>query len=85
MNATACRRQVGAGVWTFFTRTGVVRPSRGVTRAEGPAHTSLGQNPRSRAPKNNLKRQRRGPISKIVERKLFDPPLASKYYKSAQR
>src|SRR5947199_250357 len=32
-------------------------------RAKGPAYTSLGQRPRSRAPRNNPKRQRRGSIS----------------------
>ena len=34
-------------------RVGVLRPSLGVTRAKGPAHTSLGQRPRSRVPKYN--------------------------------
>ena len=39
------------GVWTFFTCTGLVRPSLVVTRAKGPAHTSLGQRPTSRPPR----------------------------------
>src|SRR5438045_8844233 len=33
------------GVWTFSKCTGLVPRSLGVTRAKGPAHTSLGQRP----------------------------------------
>ena len=62
-----------------------VRPSLGVTRAKGPAHTSLGQRPgNARATpqvkdrKNNPKRQRRGPISEIIERNMLIPDRASK-------
>jgi len=51
-NASSSRLQ-RCEVWSFFTCTGVVRPAHRVTRAKGPAHTSLGQRPRSRVPKYN--------------------------------
>src|SRR5205085_11345524 len=44
---STCR---GSGVWTLFTRAGLVRPSLGVTPPNGPGHTSLGQPARRRAP-----------------------------------
>src|SRR5207237_1643024 len=37
-----------------------------------------GQRPRSKAQKNNPKRQRRGPISEIIERRMLVPHRASK-------
>jgi len=70
---------------TFFTWTGLVRWLLGVTRAKGPAHTSLRQCPRPRAPTNNPKRQRRGPISDIMERSMLDPHRASKPFSGVSR
>ena len=66
-------------------RVGVLRPSLGVTRAKGPAHTSLGQHPRSRAPTNNPKRQRRGPNSEIVEPRMCVPDRAGKPFKGVSK
>ena len=66
-------------------RVGVLRPSLGVTRAKGPAHTSLGQRPRSRAPTNNPKRQRRGPNSEIVEPRMCVPDRAGKPFKGVSK
>ena len=40
-----------SGVWTFFTCSGLVRASVGVTRAKRPGPYQPGQRPRSRAPK----------------------------------
>ena len=74
-----------AGVWTFFTSAGLVRLSLGLTRAKGPAHISLGQRPRSRAPTNNPKRHRRGPISEIIERGMLVPHRASKPFSGVSK
>src|SRR5436853_68203 len=70
-----------------------VRPSLGMTRANGPDHISLGQRPGqrpgnapgSRAPRNNPKRQRRDPISEIIERRMLVPHRVSKPFNVVSR
>ncbi len=60
-----------------------MRASVGLRRAKGPAHTSVGQRPDNapgQGPQKNPKRQRRGAISEIIERRLLVPQRASKSF-----